>query len=296
MSPQNSNDRCQGAEQWLRGASCHHTLVVVRFARKRLHRPETDPDLIVQRSLRPLRHPILIILIMGALAGALAGWGSAEAQDASAYDRAILGRGLDSVITYTNPDNTGTSPTGSFEPRPQPRELSRPAAGSEGSVGLLEIISFLILVVIGALIWKYGASIHLARRRTPDAGHRKSSSPAAPAVDTAGGSSETAKPAGGIEEIAGISDRNRALALLLNHVLEHTLAAHQTHFRRSQTVREALRTLPASSPVMGALQDITGYVERVRFGGHTVSEPVFQKFLESGRNLLRHTPRPEAKR
>ena len=81
--------------------------------------------------------------------------------------------------------------------------------------------------------------------------------------------------------------RTGALALLLNHLLEHALAAHQSHFRHSQTVREALRALPSNSPVVPPLREITGYVERVRFGGHSVSEPVFQRLLESGRDLLR---------
>ena len=248
-----------------------------------LHRSETVPGDLVPCCRRPFRALVLIVLIAGWFAVDFAA--DVVAQEAPSYGQAIFGRGLDTEVTYADPSGTGAPSGGQLEPRPEPLEFSVSGQDLDWASGLLKIIPYLILVVIVALIWKYGASIRLSRRQTPDAGTRTSIGHAAGAAPEAAADAR-ARP-GGLEQIAQISDRDRALALLLNHLLEHALAAHQSHFRHSQTVREALRALPSNSPVVPPLREITGYVERVRFGGHSVSEPVFQRLLESGRDLLR---------
>lgn len=271
---------------WLHRTTGDHTVGRVEIDSLALHRSEADPDDLVPCCRRPFRSTVVIALIAGWLAGAFAG--AAPAQEPPTYGQAIFGRGLDAEITYGDPGGAGAVSADRLEPRPEPQAFSIPNRSLDWAAWLVEIIPYLILIVIAALIWKYGASIRLARRRTPDAGQRTSSAdaPAAPSEMTP----DVERTPVGIEQIARLSDRDRALALLLNHVLEQLLGAHQSHFRHSQTVREAVRALPPGTPAVPELLDLAGCVERVRFGGQTVSEPVFQRLLESGRALLRHAP------
>jgi hypothetical protein len=272
--------------QWLRRSSGNHTLAVVEYKRRTPPLSETGPDKSVRQSRQTLGLLAGIVLLWGIFTGATNG--TATAQDPPTYDQAIFGSGLDSEVSYVNPNGTGDATADRLEPRPQPQPLVSPDNWPSWGSDIAQVIPYLILIVVVALAWKYGASLRLARRRTPEAGKRADTAVAPnPAHNKA---SEATGSRGGIEEIARISDRDRALALLLSHLLEYALARHQGHFRHSQTVREALRALPSNSPVVPPLREITGYVERVRFGGHKVSEPVFQRFLESGRAVLQHDP------
>ena len=276
-----------GSAPWLHRASAEHTVGCVEIDTVALRRSETDPGDLVPCCCRPFRSLAVIALIAAWFVGGLAE--PSVAQEPPTYGQAIFGRSLDSEVAYVDTSATGAPSGGELEPRPEPPAFSVSGEGLDWASGLIKVIPYLILIVIVALIWKYGASIRLARRRTPDVGQRASS---AKVVASATDALPDARPTpAGLEQIAQISDRDRALALLLSNLLEHALAAQQTHFRQSQTVREALRALPSGSPIVPPLREITSYVERVRFGGHTVSEPVFQRFLESGRALLRHTPR-----
>jgi len=97
-----------------------------------------------------------------------------------------------------------------------------------------------------------------------------------------------------LNQIAAMPDRGAAMVLLLRYCLLAAAQTTSTRFARSDTERSAFGRLPGHWPHLGGLESVLQQAELAHYGGRPVSDGVFDKVLETGRDILSANQKAQA--
>lgn len=203
----------------------------------------------------------------------------------AAYVDAVRGSGARTGVAYYDPGRPAPELRTDIEVAP-PARPAEPAAASEPipiDRWMVAVVFALVLLAVLLLAARFGGGRAASFARPPERGlrARAAAAPPAPAAGEPGPD--------GLEAIAGLADRRRALQVLLERALERAARANGRSLARSQTVRDVLRSLPATWPALPALQRIARQAEVVRFGGRALSEDAFRRCIEAARPIFEST-------
>ncbi|WP_269585131.1 DUF4129 domain-containing protein [Roseibium sp. Sym1] len=203
------------------------------------------------------------------------------------YLKTLRFRGIDTDVAYFDP----TAPAPELKTDQKPNEPGSPDGKSSNNSWSFSsedsttarwttgLITALILLAIAYVFLRFGGNMAVSLKR--EAGNvgrdRKRGPVEAPAWATKTGS---------LEDILRMSDRRKALVLLMRKALSASVSANGILMQRSWTARDALRHLPSTQRHLDRLRDLVLASERVQFGGRDVSEDEFRNHVDTCRTLL----------
>lgn len=195
-----------------------------------------------------------------------------------AYAGAVRGSGVRTAVAYYDPERPAPELRTEVEVEPPPAGPSAPPQPLPVDRWMVAAAVALVLLAVLLLAARFGGARAVSFARPPDRGARRRPDATAPPPDDPGPD--------GLEAIARLADRHRALHLLLERALERAARANGRNLARSQTPREVLRGLPPAWPPLPALRRIVHHGEVVRFGGRTLTEESFRSCIEAARPIF----------
>lgn len=198
-----------------------------------------------------------------------------------AYVDALRGSGVVAGVSYYDPGHPAPALQTDVEVAPpQPAPAREAGGGLDIGRWLVGGIFAAVLAVVLLLAARFGGVHAVSFARLPEGGARGARS--APA----GAAGPEDQGPDSLDEIGRIADRRQALHLLLQRSLQRAAAANGRHPGRGQTVRDILRSLPASWPQLPALATIAAHAEVVEFGGRELTEATFRTCLDAARPVF----------
>lgn len=227
-----------------------------------------------------MQKPLIFLLCLAAVPAAAqplelpAGIGAGGA----AYGDAVRGRGVRTAVAYYDPGRPAPELRTDVAVEPPPAAPTAPPEPLPVERWMVAVAFALVLLAVLLLAARFGGVRAVSFARPPERGTRARAAAApAPAADPG---------PDGLEAIARLADRRRALHLLLERALERAVRANGRSLARSQTPREVLRGLPAGWPPLPALRRIVQHDEVVRFGGRALTEDSFRASIDAARPIF----------
>lgn len=207
----------------------------------------------------------------------------------AAVDAALKGRGLQTELRYgggelpveitpdTRPDDDAPAAPLAAPPEPENRPETEPVSAL--TQGL--VLAAIALLILYGLYRARGRLAALFRRPQEGREAGREEGPPAPVEGRTPAAAED-----GLAALRRMSDRGEALRRATRAAFETALGAQGGRWRRAETMRDALQSVPDAWPARAALARLSETTERVLFGGRPLSEREFETCLDLAETVL----------